>query len=197
MCMHRSHNLKTLPGGGPSWAYSPYLPLQAKGEQTCTHARIFSPTHHFPEVKFVCLCGGGGVLHFYPHFPEVNFPCVWGGGGLHFYYSKRRGGGLLYPGSLTFPHVPHFPILHLLPLGEKPDGGPTSKTDPVVIYIPSSCLQSWSAKEARCRIGQEKKGGGASLIWGARHKSDLGGGGKGLSWGAWGVGGWWGWSIKV
>ena len=27
---------------------------------TCTHARIFSPTHHFPEMKFPCLCGGGG-----------------------------------------------------------------------------------------------------------------------------------------
>ena len=26
----------TLPRGGPSWAYSPYLPLQAKGEQTTT-----------------------------------------------------------------------------------------------------------------------------------------------------------------
>ena len=27
---------------------------------TCTNAGIFSPTHHFPEVKFPCLCGGGG-----------------------------------------------------------------------------------------------------------------------------------------
>ena len=27
---------------------------------TCTHAVIFSPTHHFPEVKFPCLRGGGG-----------------------------------------------------------------------------------------------------------------------------------------
>ena len=28
---------------------------------TCTHAGIFSPTHHFPEVKFPCLCGGGAM----------------------------------------------------------------------------------------------------------------------------------------
>ena len=51
---------------------------------TCTHAGIFSPTHHFPKVKFPCLCGaggGGGVLPFYPHFPEVKFLCVWWGGG--------------------------------------------------------------------------------------------------------------------
>ena len=49
---------------------------------TCTHAGIFSPTHHFLEVKFPCLCGGGGgVLPFYPHFPEVKFLCVWWGGG--------------------------------------------------------------------------------------------------------------------
>ena len=27
---------------------------------SCTHADIFSPTHHFPEVKFPYLCGGGG-----------------------------------------------------------------------------------------------------------------------------------------
>ena len=31
-------------------------------------------------------------------------------------------------------------------------------------------------KEARCRIGQEKRGG-ASLIWGAKRMSELGGGG--------------------
>ena len=65
---------------------------------TCTHARIFSPTHNFPEVKFPCLCGGGGVLPFYPHFPEVKFLCVWwggrGGGGCTFTFSKR--GGVLY-----------------------------------------------------------------------------------------------------
>ena len=65
---------------------------------TCTNAGIFSPTHYFPEVKFPCLCGGGGgVLPFYPHFPEVKFLCVWwGGGGLHFYDSKR-GGVLCFP----------------------------------------------------------------------------------------------------
>ena len=58
---------------------------------TCTHAGIFSPTHHFLEVKFPCLCGGGGgVLPCYPHFPEVKFLCVWwGGGGVHFYDSKQ------------------------------------------------------------------------------------------------------------
>ena len=32
-------------------------------------------------------------------------------------------------------------------------------------------------EEARCRIGQEKKGGGASLIWGAKRMSDILGGG--------------------
>ena len=35
---------------------------------TCTHAGIFSPTHHFPEVKFPCLCGGGGYCPFIPIF---------------------------------------------------------------------------------------------------------------------------------
>ena len=63
---------------------------------TCTHAGIFSPTHHFPEVKFPCLCGGGGgVLPFYPHFPEVKFLCVWWGGGGTFMIRNRRGGGVL------------------------------------------------------------------------------------------------------
>ena len=84
---------------------------------TCTHAGIFSSTHHFPEVKFPCLCGaGGGVLPFYPHFPEVKFLCVWWGGGGHFYDSKQAGGG----GTMLFPMLnvfrgsifSHFPLVH-------------------------------------------------------------------------------------
>ena len=33
---------------------------------------------HFP-VKLLCVLGGG--LHCYNHFPELKFLCVWGGGG--------------------------------------------------------------------------------------------------------------------
>ena len=33
---------------------------------------------HFP-VKLLCVLGGG--LHCYNHFPELKFPCVCGGGG--------------------------------------------------------------------------------------------------------------------
>ena len=82
---------------------------------TCTHAGTFSPTHHFPEVKFPCLCGGGGgVLPFYPHFPEVKFLCVWWGGGLHFYDSKRGGGSMLSPMLNVFRGsiFSHFPLVH-------------------------------------------------------------------------------------
>ena len=42
---------------------------------------IFSPTHHCPEVKFLCVCVGA-VLHFEHHFSEVKFLCVWGGAQL-------------------------------------------------------------------------------------------------------------------
>ena len=46
------------------------LPIAASerraNNMTCTHAGIFSPTRHFPEVKFPCLCragvGGGTAL---------------------------------------------------------------------------------------------------------------------------------------
>ena len=79
---------------------------------TCTHARIFSPTHHFPEVKFPCLCGGGGVLPFYPHFLEVKFLCVWGGGALLLF---ETGGGYY-----TFPHVERFPRFHIFPFSTCP-----------------------------------------------------------------------------
>ena len=84
---------------------------------TCTHAGIFSPTHHFPEVKFPCLCGGGGgVLPFYPHFPEVKFLCVWwGGGGLHFYDSKQVGGGTMLSPMLNVFRgsiFSHFTLVH-------------------------------------------------------------------------------------
>ena len=84
---------------------------------TCTHAGIFSPTHRFPEVKFPCLCGGGGggVLPFYPHFPEVKFLRVWWGGG-HFYDSKQAGGG----GYYAFPHVERFPRFHIFPFSTCP-----------------------------------------------------------------------------
>ena len=83
---------------------------------TCTHADIFSPTHHFPEVKFPCLCGGGGgVLPFYPHFPEVKFLRVWWGG-RHFYDSKQAGGGgtMLSPMWNVFRGsiFSHFPCVH-------------------------------------------------------------------------------------
>ena len=40
--------------------------------------QIFSLTHHFPEVKFLCVCG---VLHFCPHFP-VKLLCVLGGSAM-------------------------------------------------------------------------------------------------------------------
>ena len=82
---------------------------------TCTHAGIFSPTHHFPEVKFPCLCGGGGggVLPFYPHFPEVKFLWVCSGG-VHFYDSKRGGG------YYAFPHVERFPRFHIFPFSTCP-----------------------------------------------------------------------------
>ena len=59
---------------------------------TCTHKAYFPQPTIF--LKFLCLCGGGGMLHCYHHFPEVKFLCV-GGGGQHFYYSKRGGGTIL------------------------------------------------------------------------------------------------------
>ena len=81
---------------------------------TCTHAGIFSPTHHFPEVKFPCLCGcGGGVLPFSPHFPEVKFLCVWCGGGVHFYDWKQGG-------YYAFPHFERFPRFHIFPFSTCP-----------------------------------------------------------------------------
>ena len=63
---------------------------------TCTHAGIFSPTHHFPEVKFPCLCGGGG--------------------GGTFMIRNRRGGG----GYYAFPHVERFPRFHIFPFSTCP-----------------------------------------------------------------------------
>ena len=36
---------------------------------TCTHAGIFSPTHHFPEVKFPCLFVGVGGVGYCPFIP--------------------------------------------------------------------------------------------------------------------------------
>ena len=83
---------------------------------TCTHAGIFSPTDHFPEVKFPCLCGGGGggVLPFYPHFPEVKFLCVWWGGGCTFMIGNRGGGTMLSPMLNVFRGsiFSHFPLVH-------------------------------------------------------------------------------------
>ena len=80
--------------------------------------------------------------------------------------------------------------------GEKPDAGfrverwsgpPAKLTLLLFTYLvhayghgQGSKVQNWA----------REKGGGASLIWGAKRMSDMGGGGKGLSWGAWGVGGW-------
>ena len=76
-------------------------------------------------------------------------------------------------------------------------GGPPAKLTLLLFtYLVHAYSHSLQRKQG-AELGKRKRGGGASLIWGARHKSDLGGGGKGLSWGAWGVGGWWGWSIKV
>ena len=66
------------------------------------HSNLFSLTHHFTEVKCLCVCGGwgiallspfsfevamclgGGGLHCCNHFLELKFlcvVCVWGGGG--------------------------------------------------------------------------------------------------------------------
>ena len=81
---------------------------------TCTHARIFSPTHHFPEMKLPCLCGGGGGgLPFYPLFPEVKFLCVWWGGGALLLF--ETGGGYY-----AFPHVERFPRFHIFPFSTCP-----------------------------------------------------------------------------
>ena len=84
---------------------------------TCTHTGIFSPTHHFLEVKFPCLCGGGGgVLPFYPHFSEVKFLCVWcgGGGGGCTFMIRNRGG------YHALPHVESFPRFHIFPFSTCP-----------------------------------------------------------------------------
>ena len=80
--------------------------------------------------------------------------------------------------------------------GEKPDGGfrverwggPPAKLTPLLFtYLvhtyghgQGSKVQNWA----------REKGGGKSDMGGKAHVSYLGGGGKGLSWGAWGVGGW-------
>ena len=50
---------------------------------TCTHGGIFSPTHHFLEVKFLCLCGGGGGgdCPFIPIFLKGSSYVSGGGGG--------------------------------------------------------------------------------------------------------------------
>ena len=62
------------------------------------HSNLFSLTHHFPEVKCLCVRGGwgiallspfssevamclGGGLHCCNHFLELKFLCVGGGGG--------------------------------------------------------------------------------------------------------------------
>ena len=85
---------------------------------TCTHAGIFSPTHHFPEVKFPCLFGGGGggLLPFYPHFPEVKFLCVWWGGrGCTFRIGNKGGGGTMLSPMLNVFRgsiFSHFPLVH-------------------------------------------------------------------------------------
>ena len=62
---------------------------------TCTHEAYFPQPTIF--LKFLCLCGGGGILHFNHHFPEVKFLCVWwGGGGGGCTFIIRNGGGVLY-----------------------------------------------------------------------------------------------------
>ena len=47
-------------------------------------ARVLHFCHHSP-LKLLCVSrGGGGGLHCYHHFPELKFLCVCGGG-VHFY----------------------------------------------------------------------------------------------------------------
>ena len=161
---------------------------------------IVSPTHHFPEVP-VSLWGGGGVLHFYHHFPEVKFLCVWGGGGGCTFIIRNGGGGgvtILSPMWKVF-EVPYFHIFHLLPRGEKPDGGcrverwgspPAKLTLLLFTYLVHACGHGLQRKQG-AELGK-RKGGGASLIWGARHKSDIGGWGRRSIMGrlgGWGLGG--------
>ena len=76
------------------------------------HTRsIFSPTHHFPQVPVsVCV---GGVLHFYHHFPEVKLLCVWGGGGAALLLFETGEGGTILSPMLNVSEVPYFPIFHL------------------------------------------------------------------------------------
>ena len=80
---------------------------------TCTHEAYFPQPTIF--LKFMCLRGGGGILHFYHHYPEVKFLCVWGGGGGGCTFIIRNGGGYY-----TFPDVERFPRFHIFPFSTCP-----------------------------------------------------------------------------
>ena len=82
---------------------------------TCTHARIFSPTHHFPEVKFPCLCGGGGDAALLSPFSRSEVPvCLVGGGGACSFIIRNGGGTMLSPMLNVFRGsiFSHFPLVH-------------------------------------------------------------------------------------
>ena len=84
---------------------------------TCTHAGIFSPTHHFPEVKFLCLCGGGGgYCPFIPIFlKRSSYVSGGGGGGCTFMIRNGGGGGTMLSPMLNVFRgsiFSHFPLVH-------------------------------------------------------------------------------------
>ena len=70
-------------------------------------------------------------------------------------------------------------------------GGPTAKLTLLLFTYLVHAYSHGLQRKQGAKLGRRKRGG-ASLIWGARHKSDLGGGGAkvyhgGL--GGWGLGG--------
>ena len=56
-------------------------------------------------------------------------------------------------------------------------GGPPAKLTLLLFTYLVHAYSHGLQRKQGAELGKRKRGGGASLIWGARHKSDLGGGG--------------------
>ena len=56
-------------------------------------------------------------------------------------------------------------------------GGPPAKLTLLLFTYLVHAYSHGLQRKQGAELGKRRRGGGASLIWGARHKSDLGGGG--------------------